>query len=141
MRFLALKKLVFFIPLVFLLGNKSYSQDNPIVKDSTIINNSIVKKEGVINIEQDSRIERLLRIKRQISDDKKYRIQIYNGNLKGAEKIQAMCGNQFYGLNCDVSFETPNFKVRVGKFRTRLEADKYLMKVKEKYPSAFILAP
>ena len=40
-----------------------------------------------------------------------------------------------------MTFETPNYKVRIGKFRTRLEAEKALSKVKNVYPAAFVIAP
>lgn len=135
MRFLATKKILFFFFLIILSGSKLLGQD------SLITQNDLIKKEGIINIQQDSRIERLIAIKKRIVDDKRYRIQIYNGNNEGARKVESQFKSQFRDWSCDVSFETPNFKVRVGKFRTRLEADKYLIEIKKKYPSAFILAP
>jgi hypothetical protein len=33
----------------------------------------------------------------------------------------------------------PDYSVRVGDFRTQLEAQKYLEQIKEVYPSAFIV--
>ena len=134
MRFLGLKRLVFFILLIGVCQQKTLAQDSIPPLDLT-------KKEGTINIQQDPRIDHLIAVKKGIEDTKKYRIQVYNGNLEGAKKVKSNCDTQFYGWPCDISFETPNFKVRVGKFRTRLEADKYLLEVKKKYPSAFILAP
>jgi hypothetical protein len=38
-------------------------------------------------------------------------------------------------------YETPNYKIWVGNFRTRLEADRALVKVKSKFPTAFIFKP
>ena len=38
-------------------------------------------------------------------------------------------------------FETPNYKVRVGNFRTRLEADRGLVKVQKEFKSAFVFKP
>ena len=38
-------------------------------------------------------------------------------------------------------YETPNYKVWIGNFFTRLEADKSLLKIRKKYKSAFIFRP
>jgi hypothetical protein len=38
-------------------------------------------------------------------------------------------------------FETPYYKIRVGKFVSKIKAIKELKKIKKKYPSAFILKP
>ena len=38
-------------------------------------------------------------------------------------------------------YETPNYKVWVGNFFTQIEADKYLLKIRKKYKSAFIFRP
>ncbi|QLE01394.1 SPOR domain-containing protein [Galbibacter sp. BG1] len=100
--------------------------------------------EGKINIEQDARIEKLVAYKTKLNKtetEKRYRIQIYNGTLEGAEKAKRDFNGDFKDLTSEIVFETPNYKVRVGKFRTRLEADRYLIEVKEEYPSAFLLQP
>lgn len=39
------------------------------------------------------------------------------------------------------SFETPYYKIRVGKFVSKIKAIKELKKIKKKHPSAFILQP
>ncbi|MCM5662030.1 SPOR domain-containing protein [Galbibacter mesophilus] len=100
--------------------------------------------KGKINIEQDARIEKLVAYKTTLNKtatEKRYRIQIYNGTLEGAEKAKRDFNGAFEDLTSEIVFETPNYKVRVGKFRTRLEADRYLLEVKKEYPSAFLLQP
>ncbi|NER12686.1 SPOR domain-containing protein [Leptobacterium flavescens] len=138
MRFLAAGKL---LALCILTG---FFSMNLKAQDSLNIQLNQEKKEGVITIDQDQRIERLLAAKKRIKKAY-FTIQIYSGTgrtgLEGAKEAESSFKTQFYGWPCDISFETPNYKVRVGKFRTRLEADKYLMEIKKKYPSAFILIP
>lgn len=100
--------------------------------------------EGKVTINQDPRIEKLIAYKSELNksnNEKRYRIQIYNGTLAGAEKAEKEFTEKFDDISCNISFETPNYKVRVGKFRNRLEADRYLMKVRAEYPSAFLLQP
>lgn len=100
--------------------------------------------DGIVQIDQDPKIEKLIdaRIKMNRSDnDNYYKIQIYNGPLSGAEEAKKEFKKQYSDLACDISFESPNYKVRVGKFRTRLEADKQLLDIRKKYSNAFLLVP
>src|SRR5690606_4738628 len=100
--------------------------------------------DGIVHVDQDPKIEKLIetRVKMNRSDnDDYYKIQIYNGPLSGAEGAKNDFKKQYRDLACDISFETPNYKVRVGKFRTRLEADKQLLDIRKKYSNAFLLAP
>ena len=39
------------------------------------------------------------------------------------------------------SFGTPYYKIRIGKFVSKIEAIKELQKIKKTFPSAFILKP
>jgi hypothetical protein len=40
-----------------------------------------------------------------------------------------------------LSFETPNYKVRVGNFKEYLKASEELEFIRKMYPSAFLLKP
>lgn len=102
-------------------------------------------QEGRVIIRQDERIEQLIEIKKALNkaDDgeKRYRIQIYSGTLSGARNTIASFKLNFPDWYCDIKFETPNYKVYIGKYKTRLEADRQLTILKEKYPNAIIPAP
>ena len=106
---------------------------------------SATAQEGRVSIKQDKRIEQLLDIRKEMNrnDDgeRRYRIQIYNGNLNGARNAMGGFKAAYSDWPCDIRFETPNYKVWVGKFRSSLEAERYLIKVKERYPNAFIPKP
>jgi len=138
MRFLAFKKSILISFTIFFISYFANGQDSIKVATS-------VKKEGVVTIEQDPRIERLFRLKRSLKKTY-YTIQIYSepgnsGGFPGSREVKAKFEEEFYGWSSEISFEIPNYKVRVGKFATRLEADKNLMEIKKKYPNAFIIAP
>ncbi|NAS32127.1 SPOR domain-containing protein [Flavobacteriaceae bacterium R38] len=139
MRFLALKKNIFIASATLFVSNFALGQD------STNIEIETVKKEGVVTIDQDSRIERLFQLKRSLKKTY-YTIQIYSepgnsGGFPGSREAKTKFETEFYGWPSEISFEIPNYKVRVGKFATRLEADKSLMEIKKKYPNAFIITP
>lgn len=115
-------------------------------EDSTsVAANPFIITEGIVTIDSDPNIEKLITAKiksnRNPKNNEFYRIQIYNGPLDGAEKTKKEFKRKYYDWSCDISFESPNYKVRVGKFRARLEADKYLLEIRKKYSNAFLLTP
>lgn len=134
MRFLYPRTLIF--GSLFLLSLSAFGQ-----AQSTGPNTD---KPGQIKISQPARMDALLEIKKSYNQKeakKLYRIQIYNGSLQQAEKVKQEFTSKYDGWATDISFETPNYKVRVGRFRTRLEADRNLQELKKDYPSAFLLSP
>lgn len=102
-------------------------------------------QEGEINLSQDPKIGKLLTYKTEINqetdNDNRYKIQIFNGNRKNAEKAKARFESKQNELKAKIKFETPNYKVWVGNFRTSLEADRYLLEVKKIFPNAFKFNP
>lgn len=102
-------------------------------------------QQGEVIINQDKEIAQLLDLKKTMNASEntsdRYKIQIYSGNRTEAEKTQT----NFRALSLEMSsklvFETPNHKVWIGNFRTRLEADRALVNVKNKFPAAFIFKP
>lgn len=127
MKILNYKKHLYTLAIMLLLTGISFAQ------------------QGTVNINQDKEIEQLLELKKTINTSEntsdRYKIQIYSGNRTEAEKTQS----NFKALNLELQsklvYETPNFKIWVGNFRTSLEADRALAKVKTKFPTAFIFKP
>jgi len=69
-----------------------------------------------------------------------YRIQIYSGTHRNqANELRASFYSHFPEIPVAVSYDQPNFKVRAGDFRTRLEAQKYLAEVEKIFSGAFIV--
>ncbi|MFD2873709.1 SPOR domain-containing protein [Mucilaginibacter ximonensis] len=69
-----------------------------------------------------------------------YRVQIYNGtSRKEAYDAQARFNNEHQSMRTYISYAEPNYKVRAGDFRTRLEAEKLLQELKGKFASLFII--
>ena len=98
-----------------------------------------------LDIEMDEGIEKILSLKILINKNKYeknyYAIQLYNGNYEKAKEIQSDFINKFPKWESKLSFETPNYKVRVGNFKEFLEASKKLDFIRKLYPSAFLLRP
>jgi hypothetical protein len=69
-----------------------------------------------------------------------YRVQIYMGsNRQSAYGAQTRFLGDYPEFRTYISYTEPNFKVQVGDFRTRLEAQKLMNELREAYPSMFII--
>jgi hypothetical protein len=67
-----------------------------------------------------------------------FKIQLYNGSESRAYQIKRDYKSAFNEV-AELSYESPEWKVRVGHFTTRLEADRALLAIKEKFKSAIVL--
>ena len=68
-----------------------------------------------------------------------YRIQIYNGRKTECMSIRARFISTFPGTAIYWLYEAPEYKVQVGDFRTRLEAEKFLEEVFTEFSGSFVL--
>jgi hypothetical protein len=69
-----------------------------------------------------------------------YRVQIFTGgNRKDAYSAQAKFQEQFPDIRSYVIYSEPNFKVRVGDFRTRMDAEKLVEALKKSFDGMFII--
>lgn len=94
-----------------------------------------------VKIKQNAQIKELMEVKKEFAQlEKTYQIQIFAGNITDAN-AELKKSSTKTKLPVSMVFETPNYKVRIGKFRTRLEAEKAQNKLKSEYPSSFIIDP
>lgn len=98
-------------------------------------------QEGKVNIDQDKNINTLLEYKKDLSTVDLYKIQVFQGNRSGAETAKIKFASTYDEWPISMEYETPNYKIWVGNFRSRLEADKALIKIKKNYTNAFIFKP
>lgn len=69
-----------------------------------------------------------------------YRIQIYFGSERNkAQELKADFIKNFPETNAYLVYHQPYFKVRLGDFRTRIEAVGFLKKLGDRYTTAFIV--
>ena len=94
---------------------------------------------------QDSRIEELLSLKTQLTKDNeltdRYKIQLYSGERERAYSILKEYRNKLGTWSSSIEYQTPNYKVWIGNYRNRLEADRALLTIKKMFSSAFIFKP
>ena len=92
----------------------------------------------------DARIDSLLRL--NVMQNKKfptvpgYRIQIFKGSGNNALNDALVVRDKFtakYHVPAYITFNEPYYRVRVGDFRTRVDAIRFLQRIKRQYPLAW----
>lgn len=68
-----------------------------------------------------------------------YRVQIYNGTKAETLKTRAKFLGVFPTVPVYTVYESPEYKVQTGDFRTRLEAEKFLKQVVNEFGSGFVV--
>ena len=108
-----------------------------------LVSSSSFSQHGTVTINQDKEIEALLKIKKTIeTTSDRYKIQIYSGlSRSSAESARSEFLENYSDWSTSIEFATPNFKIWVGNFRNRLEADRALIRIKKTFMNAFIFRP
>lgn len=115
---------------------------------SLLIFQSVSAQQGKVEVIADDRIDLLI-------DKHKYynrhqpvlegwRVQIFfdagaNSKRKASE-VQNRFTSQYPDTEAYLSFKEPYYRVRVGDFRTRIEAEGFLQKIKGEYPNGFAVS-
>jgi len=68
-----------------------------------------------------------------------YRIQLVFGNRNTVNNAKSKFYGNFNGTSLYESYLAPNFRLRVGDFITRLQAEAFLNEVRSVFPSAYIV--
>ncbi len=68
-----------------------------------------------------------------------FRIQLYNGFEVETKKIRAKFKIDFPETKTYIVYQQPEWKIHVGFYKTKLEADRALLNLKRKYESAIVI--
>jgi hypothetical protein len=68
-----------------------------------------------------------------------FRIQLYNGFETEAKKTEAKFKIDFPEIKTYLLYRQPEWKIQVGFYKTKLEADRALLDFKRKYRSAIVI--
>lgn len=103
-----------------------------------------IAQDASVSISENDKISKLLKVKNQMTRNNeiedRFKIQLFYGNNGEANEVIKEYRDLFEYAS-EIVYESPNYKVWVGNFRNRLEADRALLKIKESFPSAFIPKP
>lgn len=111
-----MQKTIFFLVFSFSISVSSFAQS--------------VAHIGSIDVLADSRIENLVTIEKTIDEITGYRLQIcFDSDKKVVDEARDRFLKLYPLIATYVEFEAPHFNLKVGDFRTRLEAEKVKRKV------------
>ena len=102
----------------------------------------VMAQDGKVSVNVDKNVSRLMAIKKEIHKaQSSIKIQIYSGSRRNAEAKLMQFNLDFPEISTVMVYETPNYKIWSGDFRTQLEADRTLIKVRKTYKEAFSFRP
>ncbi|MBN2636567.1 MAG: SPOR domain-containing protein [Prolixibacteraceae bacterium] len=135
----------FFLCVVILMaGNVTFAQD--FFSEQDTIENKRPEIIDQLTVIQDPRLEKMLawdiEKNRTVNGIEGYRVEIFFSPGSDAYEMAKKKKLEFLSKNPDIpvyiKYDAPNFRVRVGDFRTKNEALKLYQKIKKDYPVAFI---
>ena len=98
---------------------------------------------GRVEIVQSESIKQLAATHIEINEKAKikgYRVKIHFGADKTkAKEVKAQFMAKYPDVPAYEKYDQPNFNIRVGDFRTKLEAYKFLKQVQVDFPAAFLV--
>jgi hypothetical protein len=107
-------------------------------------NKTLCQSDSIV-INEDPKLTKVLELKKLVNQETftsgQYTVQIFSGNFKDSQELMNKIKEDEDLDEIFFIFETPYYKIRVGKFVSKIKAIKELKKIKKKYPSAFILKP
>ncbi|MCD6355132.1 MAG: SPOR domain-containing protein [Prolixibacteraceae bacterium] len=100
-----------------------------------------------VNVSRDARLDKVvdwqIEKNKQLNGMDGFRVEIFFSSALNARKEARQKKVEFLSIFPDydatILFNAPNFRVRVGNFRTKSEALKLFKKIQKKYPGAFIV--
>ena len=102
----------------------------------------LTAQQGQVSIDRDPDLDRLLAIYEEVKANADYfTIQIGFGTYDDAEELSKEVSREFPEYKPNIVFDSPTYRVQVGKFSSRLEAEKKYLEVRKKFPAALLLRP
>lgn len=102
-------------------------------------------KAGTVTLHADPKLDELIYINKITATDKEpempgFRLQVYNGtDRNNANKIKTELQQLFPDQDVYLIYEQPRFKVRIGNFRNKIEAQKLYHDLRVSYEGVFIV--
>ncbi len=98
---------------------------------------------GKVELVQEYKVKDLLNKHIEVNSKapiKGYRIKIHFGSDKNkAKEVKAKFISKFPEIAAYEKYDQPNFNIRVGDYRTKLEAYKALKEIQLEFPSSFLV--
>ena len=84
-------------------------------------------------------LERKMKQNNQFSLYTNYSVQLKNGEKEDVENLYKDFRTQYPEIDATIIYANPKFKLIVGNFKNKIEAEHLLQKIQTKYPDAFVV--
>lgn len=99
---------------------------------------TMLAQQGKVDVRVDQKVTQLMALKKEVNKSQSViKIQIYSGSRKNAEDTLEKFKIDFPNHAAEMIYETPNYKIWVGNFRTQMQSDRELIKFRKTYKEAF----
>ena len=75
------------------------------------------------------------------TQESSYQIQLGFGSYTKAQDLLKQANEVFGEFESRIEFQTPTYRVRLGNFNDRLEAERIFAEIRKKFPSAILIKP
>lgn len=119
----------------------SYAQNTRLeISELGVFSNGSNEKAKVY-LNQDEKLKEIIIQKAKSRKTiKKWRVRIYMGSDRNSRATATSTRNAFVArypeIKADIVYPSPNFKVYVGNYDTRLEAESFRKKIQKEYPKS-----
>lgn len=145
-----MKRVYFSILLIISIASFSHAQDIAHQEEESGIYQQVFHQRAAgshVKIIQDKKLDEIMLTfmeqGRKLGGIPCYWIRIYSGSTNSARdeayETKARFLKKYEGIQNDVKYDPPNFKVYVGGYRSKSETLKLLNKIKKDFPTAFIV--
>jgi len=146
-----------FVSIILINSINSFSQDQTLglptpidtvltVKDTILELNYNTEQKGAVKVIKDERLDQVTEFIGRQSESitgsliDGYRIQIFfNESRNIAQSQKAGFMNSHSEHKAYIDYLAPNYRIRVGNFRTKLQAEKFKQELINVYPTCIIL--
>lgn len=111
-----------------------------------VMSNLVLFAQGEVTIHKDNRINQLVKKQGEVIPPATspqidgYRLQLFfDSDKQKIDKARVSFLAQFPKVETYVTYSAPNYFLRVGDFRTKLEAEKIKSEVEQEFPTSFVL--
>jgi len=133
------------ISILFFISSITFGQNSRLEITQLGIFNPEDNGQAKVYFNQDSQLKEILIGKAQAKKEiPVWKIQIYQGSGKNARAEAISTSNSFSTkypeIGSEYLYHSPYFKVYVGKFKTRLEAESFKRKIQADYKSVWVVS-
>jgi hypothetical protein len=112
---------------------------------TTFLSINAAAQTSELTLSQNPKFEHLLNEKRRINASivasEGYKIQVYTGDSENSKRELGRFKNDYNYLDATIIFNTPSYKVWVGNFKSKIDAQRHLIEIQKKYSNSFIIKP